>query len=101
MKVCLVMVVAEVTIWGIWAKVTQQYVRWKIWMGFVGAGVAMLLEIYDFPGYKGLVDSHFLRYASIDPLTLIWWKFVVDDAECVTILELARKIGSDHLSPKL
>ncbi|XP_065865125.1 uncharacterized protein [Euphorbia lathyris] len=81
MKVCVVMAVAQLLIWAIWAGITRHPSRWKLWVVVVGGGLAMLLEIYDFPPYKGFVDAHALWHATTIPLTYIWWSFIRDDAE--------------------
>ncbi|XP_051123793.1 uncharacterized protein LOC127246441 isoform X2 [Andrographis paniculata] len=81
MKVCIVMGATQLLIWSIWAGVTRHPSRWKLWIVVVGGGLAMLLEIFDFPPYLGLVDAHALLHASTVPLTYIWWNFVKDDAE--------------------
>ncbi|KAL6998960.1 hypothetical protein U1Q18_000127 [Sarracenia purpurea var. burkii] len=81
MKVCVVMAVAQLLIWAIWAGVTRHPSRWKLWVVVVGGGLAMLLELYDFPPYQGFVDAHALWHASTIPLTVIWWSFIKDDAE--------------------
>ncbi|XP_048229262.1 uncharacterized protein LOC8272619 isoform X2 [Ricinus communis] len=81
MKVCVVMGVAQLLIWAIWAGVSRHPSRWKLWMVVVGGGLAMLLEIYDFPPYKGFIDAHALWHATTIPLTYIWWSFIRDDAE--------------------
>ncbi|XP_052208243.1 uncharacterized protein LOC127812025 [Diospyros lotus] len=81
MKVCVVMAVAQLLIWAIWAGVTRHPSRWKLWVVVVGGGFAMLLEIYDFPPYKGFVDAHALWHATTIPLTYLWWSFIKDDAE--------------------
>ncbi|KAI3466331.1 hypothetical protein Pfo_022994 [Paulownia fortunei] len=46
-----------------------------------GGGLAMLLEMFEFPPYQGLVDAHGLWHTSTIPLTCIWWRFIKDDAE--------------------
>ncbi|PSS14385.1 Post-GPI attachment to proteins factor 3 like [Actinidia chinensis var. chinensis] len=81
MKVCVVMAVAQLLIWAIWAGVSRHPSRWKLWVVVVGGGLAMLLEIYDFPPYEGFVDAHALWHASTIPLTYIWWSFIEDDAK--------------------
>lgn len=81
MKVCVVMAVAQLLIWAIWAGVTRHPSRWKLWVVVVGGGLAMLLEIYDFPPFEGFVDAHALWHATTIPLTYIWWSFIKDDAE--------------------
>ncbi|KAE9462532.1 hypothetical protein C3L33_05565, partial [Rhododendron williamsianum] len=81
MKVCVVMAVAQLLIWAVWAGVTRHPSRLKLWVVVLGGGLAMLLEIYDFPPYEGYVDAHALWHATTIPLTYIWWNFIKDDAE--------------------
>ncbi|KAI5582104.1 hypothetical protein POPTR_007G065800v4 [Populus trichocarpa] len=81
MQVCVVMAVAQLLLWAIWAGVTGHPSRWKLWVVVIGGGLAMLLEIYDFPPYEGYVDAHALWHATTIPLTYIWWSFIRDDAE--------------------
>ncbi|XP_011083635.1 post-GPI attachment to proteins factor 3-like isoform X1 [Sesamum indicum] len=90
MKVCVIMGIAQLLTWSIWAGVTRHPSRWKLWTVVVGGGLAMLLEIFDFPPYQGLVDAHALWHASTVPLTYIWWSFIKDDAEYRTS-SLSRK----------
>ncbi|KAM6542363.1 hypothetical protein CsatB_006810 [Cannabis sativa] len=81
MIVCVFMGVAQILIWAIFGGVTRHPSRWKLWLVVVAGGLAMLLEIYDFPPYQGFVDAHALWHATTVPLTYIWWSFVRDDAE--------------------
>lgn len=81
MKVCVLMGVAQLLLWAIWAYVTRHPARWKCWMVVISGALAMLLEIYDFPPYQGFVDAHALWHATTIPLTYIWWSFIRDDAE--------------------
>ncbi|XVF12426.1 hypothetical protein REPUB_Repub08aG0117400 [Reevesia pubescens] len=81
MKVCMAMGVAQLIIWGFWAGVTSHPSRWKVCLYIVGGSLAVLLEIYDFPPYKGFVDAYALWHAASIPLTYICWSFVRDDAE--------------------
>ncbi|CAA2993010.1 post-GPI attachment to proteins factor 3-like isoform X1 [Olea europaea var. sylvestris] len=81
MKVCVVMGVTQLLVWAMWAGVTRHPSRWKLWSVVVGGGLAMLLEIYDFPPYEGLVDAHALWHATTIPLTYVWWSFIKDDVE--------------------
>lgn len=80
LKVCLAMGVTQLLIWAVWAGVTRHPSRWKLWAVVVGGGLAMLLEIYDFPPYHGFVDAHALWHATTIPLAYLWWSFVRDDA---------------------
>lgn len=84
MKVCVVMAVGQLLIWAIFAGVTCHPSRWKLWLVVGAGGLAMLLEIYDFPPYQGFVDAHALWHATTIPLTYIWWSFIRDDAELQT-----------------
>ncbi|XP_022892186.1 post-GPI attachment to proteins factor 3 isoform X1 [Olea europaea var. sylvestris] len=84
MKVCVVMAVAQLLVWAVWAGVTGHPSRWKLWIVVVGGGLSMMLEIYDFPPYEGLVDAHALWHATTIPLTYVWWSFIKDDAEYQT-----------------
>lgn len=91
MKVCVLMGVAQLLIWAIWAGVSRHPSRWKLWIVVVGGGLAMLLEIYDFPPYEGFVDAHALWHATTIPLTYLWWSFIKDDAEFRTA-SLVKKV---------
>ncbi|XP_048127444.1 post-GPI attachment to proteins factor 3-like isoform X1 [Rhodamnia argentea] len=90
MKVCVVMGIAQLLIWAIWAGVTRHPSRWKLWVVVVGGGLAMLLEIYDFPPYMGFVDAHALWHATTIPLSYLWWSFIRDDAELRTTTLLKK-----------
>ncbi|KAK4390741.1 Post-GPI attachment to proteins factor 3 [Sesamum angolense] len=92
MKVCVIMGIAQLLTWSIWAGVTRHPSRWKVWIVVVGGGLAMLLEIFDFPPYEGLVDAHALWHASTVPLTYIWWSFIKDDAEYRTSSLLRKEL---------
>ncbi|GLT71217.1 hypothetical protein SLA2020_432510 [Shorea laevis] len=81
MKVCVVMEVAQLLIWAIWAGMTRHPSRQKLWVVVIGGGLAMLLEIYDFPPYQGFFDAHAIWHATTIPLTYLWWSFIWDDAE--------------------
>jgi hypothetical protein len=80
-KVCVTMGVAQLLIWAVWAGVTHHPSWSKLWVAVVGGGLAMLLEIYDFPPYHRFVDAHALWHATTIPLTYLWWSFAKDDAE--------------------
>lgn len=90
MKVCLAMGVAQLLIWAIWAGVTRHPSRWKLWLVVVGEGLAMLLQIYDFPPYRGFVDAHALYHAANISLTYLWWSFIRDDSEFRTTALLKK-----------
>lgn len=91
MKVCVIMGVVQLLIWAIWAGVTRHPSRWKLWFVVVGGGLALLLEIYDFPPYQGFVDAHALWHATTIPLSYFWWSFIRDDVEFRTA-SLLKKI---------
>lgn len=91
MQVCVVMAVAQILIWAIWAGVTSHPSRLKLWFVAIAGGFAMLLEIYDFPPFEGFVDAHALWHATTIPLTYLWWSFICDDAKYRTA-DLAKKV---------
>ncbi|KAH9647264.1 Post-GPI attachment to proteins factor 3 [Citrus sinensis] len=93
MKVCLAMGVAQLLIWAIWAGVTRHPSRWKLWLVVVGEGLAMLLQIYDFPPYRGFVDAHALYHAANIPLTYLWWSFIRDDTRWFAVFYLVQGNG--------
>ncbi|XP_074283557.1 uncharacterized protein LOC141608101 [Silene latifolia] len=79
-----VLATTQLVFWVIAAIRSHNPSRWKLWFSVVGAALAMLLEIIDFPPYKGLIDSHALWQATSIPVTYIWWSFIKDDAEYTT-----------------
>lgn len=83
--------VTQLLMWAIWGGLTHHPSRQKLWVVIVGTGLAMLLEIYDFPPYKGFIDAHALRHAATIPLTYLWWSFIKDDAKFRT-LSLVKKV---------
>eukprot|EP00262_Sarcandra_glabra_P011847 TRINITY_DN2929_c0_g1_i1.p1 TRINITY_DN2929_c0_g1~~TRINITY_DN2929_c0_g1_i1.p1 ORF type:complete len:349 (-),score=33.73 TRINITY_DN2929_c0_g1_i1:290-1336(-) len=91
MKVCVAMGLAQLLLWAIWAVLTRHPSRFKCLVVVVGGGLAMLLEIYDFPPYKGFIDAHALWHATTIPLTYLWWSFIKDDAEFRTS-DLIKKV---------
>ncbi|XP_059667025.1 uncharacterized protein LOC132312615 isoform X1 [Cornus florida] len=80
-KVCMAMGIVQLLFWAVWAGVTRHPSRWKLWAAVVGGGLTMLLEMYDFPPYRGFVDAHALLHSTAIPLTFLWWSFICDDAE--------------------
>uniref|UniRef100_A0A7N0VKW1 Post-GPI attachment to proteins factor 3 n=1 Tax=Kalanchoe fedtschenkoi TaxID=63787 RepID=A0A7N0VKW1_KALFE len=77
MQVCVTMAVLQLLMWAVWAGVSNHPSKWKLWTVVIGGGLAMLLEIYDFPPYKGYVDAHALWHATTVPLTCLWSKNIV------------------------
>lgn len=99
MQVCVVMAVVQLLLWAIWAGVTRHPSRWKLWVVVVAGGLAMLLEIYDFPPYQGFVDAHAAWHATTIPLTYVWWSFIRDDAEFLTSNQMKR-LKTSNLAKK-
>ncbi|KAL0828191.1 hypothetical protein Bca101_051869 [Brassica carinata] len=52
MIVCVAMGVAQLFLWARWAAVSGHPSNWKLWVVVIASGLAMLLEIYDFPPYS-------------------------------------------------
>lgn len=94
MIVCVVMAMAQLSMWAVWAGVSNHPSRWKLWLVVISGGLAMLLEIYDFPPYEELFDAHALWHVTTIPLTYIWWSFIRDDAEFRTsnLLKKAKQL---------
>ncbi|RGP79094.1 hypothetical protein FLONG3_2776 [Fusarium longipes] len=56
---------------------------WAAWPGFVVAWVifAMSMELFDFPPWLGCIDAHSLwHFMTIGP-TVLWYNFLVKDAQ--------------------
>ncbi|CAN6860556.1 unnamed protein product [Brassica oleracea] len=81
MIVCVVMGTAQIFLWARWAAVSRHPSNWKLWVVVIASGLAMLLEIYDFPPYGGYFDAHSIWHLATVPLTILWWSFIRDDAE--------------------
>ncbi|CAN6886257.1 unnamed protein product [Brassica oleracea] len=81
MIVCVAMGVAQLFLWARWAAVSRHPSNWKLWVVVIASGLAMLLEIYDFPPYGGYFDAHSISHLSTVPLTILWWSFIRDDSE--------------------
>ncbi|XP_077248609.1 uncharacterized protein LOC143888160 [Tasmannia lanceolata] len=92
MKVCVAMAIVQLLLWAFWAGLTRHPSRFKLWTVVLCGGLAMLLEIYDFPPYKGFVDAHALWHATTIPLTYLWWSFIKDDAEFRTAHLIKKKV---------
>ncbi|KAG1330363.1 putative U11/U12 small nuclear ribonucleoprotein 59 kDa protein-like [Cocos nucifera] len=93
MKVCVTMGVATLLVWAIWAGITGHPSRIKLWVNVFGVGLALLLEIYDFPPYMGYADAHALWHAATIPLTYLWWSFINDDA---IVLDRQKELEEIH-----
>ncbi|KAH0894470.1 hypothetical protein HID58_056899 [Brassica napus] len=73
--------VAQLFLWARWAAVSRHPSNWKLLVVVIASGLAMLLEIYDFPPYRGYFDAHSIWHLATVPLTILWWSFTRDDAE--------------------
>ncbi|KAG8390291.1 hypothetical protein BUALT_Bualt01G0068300 [Buddleja alternifolia] len=89
-KVCVAMGALQIILWATWALITRHPSRVKVWVVVLGGALAMLLEIYDFPPYWGLIDSHAIWHAITIPLTYLWWSFVRDDSEFRTSILIKK-----------
>ncbi|KAK9698983.1 hypothetical protein RND81_08G145400 [Saponaria officinalis] len=81
-----VLATTQLVFWTIYGIRSCQPSRWKLWFSLLGSALAMLLEIIDFPPYKGFIDSHASWQATSIPITYIWWSFIKDDAEYTTAI---------------
>lgn len=89
-KVWTAISVTHLLVWAVWAAVSRHPSRWKLWLVVLGGCISMLLDIYDFPPYRGYVDAHALWHATNIPVTYLWWSFVRDDAEFRTLALLNK-----------
>ncbi|KAH9624234.1 hypothetical protein KSS87_004977 [Heliosperma pusillum] len=86
MKVCSAMGVAQFLVWAVWTGMCPHPSRWKSRVVVFGGALSILLLIYDFPPYWGYVDAHALWHATTIPLSYLWWSFIKDDAEYITLI---------------
>ncbi|KAF9590008.1 hypothetical protein IFM89_030158 [Coptis chinensis] len=70
--------------------VTRHPSKWKLWAVVLATSLAMLLEIYDFPPYKGYVDAHALWHATTIPITYLWRSFIKYDAKFRTTYSMKK-----------
>lgn len=84
MTVSVAISAVQIVLWAVWAGVTRHPSRWKLWVVVLGGALALLLKVYDFPPYWGLVDARALWHAAVIPLGYLWWSFVRDDAHFTT-----------------
>ncbi|CAF2073013.1 BnaC01g21990D [Brassica napus] len=75
------------------ALVTTHVLYINFYKLYYASGLAMLLEIYDFPPYGGYFDAHSIWHLATVPLTILWWSFIRDDAEFRTssLLKKSKK----------
>ncbi|XP_022888318.1 post-GPI attachment to proteins factor 3-like isoform X1 [Olea europaea var. sylvestris] len=90
MIVCTIMGALQLILWAVWAGVTRHPSCFKLWVVVSGGAASMLLDIYDFPPYWGLVDAHVLSLATTIPLTYLWWSFARDDSEFRTSMLIKK-----------
>lgn len=91
MKVCMVISAVQITVWAVWAAYTRHPYRWKLWVVVVGGAVAMVLNLYDFPPYRAVVDARALWHATMIPLSYLWWSFVRDDSVHTTSVVIKKR----------
>ncbi|CAN6934203.1 unnamed protein product [Brassica oleracea] len=72
------------------ALVTTHVLYINFYKLYYASGLAMLLEIYDFPPYGGYFDAHSIWHLATVPLTILWWSFIRDDAEFRTFSLLKK-----------
>lgn len=91
--------ITQVVLWVVWGWSISHPSKLKLSVAAIGALLAMLLELYDFPPYFGLLDAHSLWHLATVPLTLLWWSFVCDDAKFITT-GLLRKATEEKAEEK-
>jgi post-GPI attachment to proteins factor 3 len=65
-------------IWSLSQIMRRKYV-WKMLVFVTLALLSTILEVYDFPPILWAFDAHSLWHLSSAPLTIIFYKFVIDD----------------------
>ncbi len=81
MKVCVTAGIATALTWLVWCSWTRHPGRRTMYafLGLVHA--AMLFEVLDFPPLLGLVDAHAVWHIATVPLTPLFYRWVLQDAE--------------------
>lgn len=77
--------IVQNALWS-WFSVTRFRKSKKIWAAWPGLIVAwivlaMSLELFDFPPWRGMVDAHSLWHAGTVVPTIWWYNFLVKDAQ--------------------
>ncbi|KAL1883166.1 hypothetical protein Daus18300_000224 [Diaporthe australafricana] len=69
--------------WYSWVKYERTGRGWATWPGFAVAWImlAMSLEVFDFPPWWGSVDAHSLWHLGTIGPTIVWYNFLIRDAE--------------------
>ncbi|XP_047972268.1 post-GPI attachment to proteins factor 3-like [Salvia hispanica] len=89
-RVCAVISALQIAIWAVWAAQARHPQRWKLWVVVCGGAIAMLVTLYDFPPWRGLLDARALWHATMIPLSYLWWSFVKDDSVWMTSLAINK-----------
>ncbi|KAJ0964122.1 hypothetical protein J5N97_029244 [Dioscorea zingiberensis] len=80
MKVCLVMSVAQLIMWSVWAGVSRHPSRFRLWAIMLGFASTIWLEMKDFPPYEGYIDANALSQFINLILAYLLWSFFKADA---------------------
>ncbi|KUI67919.1 hypothetical protein VM1G_02609 [Cytospora mali] len=69
--------------WYSWVKYGETRRSWAAWPGFAVAWImlAMSLELFDFAPLWGSVDAHCLWHLGTIGPTVLWYKFLIKDAQ--------------------
>ncbi|KAM0945428.1 hypothetical protein DsansV1_C10g0102601 [Dioscorea sansibarensis] len=79
-KVCLVMSIAQLIMWSVWAGVSHHPSRFRLWLAMLGYGTTIWLRMIDFPPHEGYIDTNsLLQFISLI-LTYLLWSFFKSDA---------------------
>lgn len=67
--------------WTVWSlsQLGQRKYVWKMLVFVILAMATTILEVYDFPPILGSFDAHSLWHLSSAPLTILFYKFIIDD----------------------
>ncbi|KAG6425692.1 hypothetical protein SASPL_116138 [Salvia splendens] len=89
-RVCAVISALQIAIWAVWAAQARHPQRWKLWVVVFGGAIAMVVTLYDFPPWWGVLDAGALWHATMIPLSYLWWSFVKDDSVWMTSLAINK-----------
>ncbi|RCH89557.1 hypothetical protein CU098_008455 [Rhizopus stolonifer] len=86
MLACLIVGGIQTSIWLVWSimNLRRRSYAWMSGVSVVLVGLAMSLEVFDFPPWLGLLDAHSLWHAATIPLAPLFYHFLLKDAytEC-------------------
>lgn len=86
MAACVSAGILYAAVWTVWSikEWSRRRYTWKCLAAVVCGSCTVLLELLDFPPVLWAVDAHALWHLSTVPIPLLWYSFLVDDADYET-----------------